>query len=104
MNSPRVSRLLATLAPTLTSATFVPKSLPEAHIRNSAYGVPQGRIGSVVSRIPVPGTITTSCRRTQAAVRNTSMPLPRLLSAIAVTPDVRSAYLVYHCSKVASIP
>ena len=33
MNSHRVSRWLITLAPTLTSATLVPKSLPEAQTR-----------------------------------------------------------------------
>ena len=65
----RVGRLPIAAAPTLTSATRVPDSRPLAQSRNSEYGKPHGRSGSVVSRTPMPGTITTSCRRTQAAVR-----------------------------------
>ena len=43
----------------------------------------------------MPGTITTSWRRTQDAVRNASMPFPASLSETAVTPDTRCSYLWY---------
>src|SRR6266852_9747278 len=54
IRSHRVSRWLMALAPTLTSATFVPKSLPDALTRNSAYGIPHGHRGRVASRTPMP--------------------------------------------------
>ena len=70
-------------APTLISATFVPKSLPEAESNNIEYGNPNALTGSVASRIPMPGTITTSCLRTQTAILYASMPFPTILNASA---------------------
>ena len=51
-------------------------SFPDSDSRNSEYGQPHGRSGSVVSSTPMPGTITTSCLRTQFAVRKASTSLP----------------------------
>ena len=70
------------MAPTLTSATLVPNSFPDALSRNIAYGVSHGRIGRLASSTPMPGTITTSWRRTQDAVRTASTPLPSTLSPV----------------------
>ena len=56
----RMKRSSMTLAPMLTSAIFVPNNLPEAERRNIRYGVFHVRIGTVVSRTPIPGTITAS--------------------------------------------
>ena len=38
----------------------------------------------------MPGTMTRSCRRTQAAVRTGSMALPSTLSAAPATPGART--------------
>src|SRR5215468_4118464 len=104
MNSHLVIRWLITLAPTPTSATFVPKSRPDAESRNIVYGTPQGRSGRVASSTPMPGTMTTSCRRTQDAVRNASTALPRALSALAPAPPARSWYFWYHSNGIVSMP
>ena len=89
MNSHLVIRCLTMLAPTPTSATFVPESRPDAQSRNIVYGTPQGRIGRLASSTPMPGTMTTSCLRTQEAVRNASAPLPSTLSTGATTRGSR---------------
>ena len=93
-----------TSAPTLTSATFVPESFPDKLSKNSAYGNPQARWGSVVSRAPAPGTITASCRRTQDAVRTVSMPLPRTFRRLAVTPVFCCSNFWYQNIGTASMP
>jgi hypothetical protein len=99
-----MSRWLTTVAPTLTSATFVPRILPDAQSKNIAYGHPDARRGRLASRTPMPGTMTTSCLRTQRAVRPTSSTLPSSLSGIAVTPDAAGPYFRYQCSGTASMP
>ena len=77
MISCRVSHGRMSFAPTLTNATFVPNSLPDTQTRSIEYGVCHGRRGRVASSTPMPGTITTSWRRTQEAVRNASMAIPK---------------------------
>ena len=52
----------------------------------------------------MPGTITTSCRRTQDAVLNASAPFPSALSAIAVRPDACCSYFWYQSKGMASMP
>ena len=52
----------------------------------------------------MPGTITTSCRRTQAAVRKTSTSLPRPFAAIAPARDAVRYSPRYQCSRVAGMP
>jgi hypothetical protein len=49
-----------TFVPALTYATFVLNSLPLRESRNIEYGVCHGRMGTVTSRTPMPGTITAS--------------------------------------------
>ena len=68
------------------------------------YGTPQGCNGTLASRTPIPGTMTTSCRRTQEAVRNGSMTLPSTFSTVAVTPDARCSYRWYQSSGIAPKP
>jgi len=68
VTSHRMARWSIKSAPTLTSATFVPKSRPVALSRNIEYGVCHARKGRVASSTPIPGTITTSWRRTHEAV------------------------------------
>ena len=70
----------------LTKATLVPKILAEVQVRKNEYGSPQDVSGSVASMVPIPGTMTTSCRLTHADVRKTSIPFPRLLSRMARSP------------------
>ena len=52
----------------------------------------------------MPGTMTTSCRRTQAAVRNGSMTFPRIFSPAAGMPDARCSYRWHQSSGIASKP
>jgi hypothetical protein len=52
----------------------------------------------------MPGTITASCRRTQAAVRNASATLPAALSALATGRGARRSRSRYHCSGMAAMP
>lgn len=52
----------------------------------------------------MPGTITTSCRRTQAAVRTASTSLPRPLPTIALALDAVRYSPRYQCSRVAGMP
>ena len=103
-NSHRVARWLMRFAPTLTSATLVPNSFPEALSRNIAYGVSHGRIGRLASSTPMPGTMTTSWRRTQVAVRTASAPLPSTLSPAASGPGARCSSGWCQCRGVASMP
>jgi len=91
-------------APTPTSATGVRVSRPDAHSRNRAYGNPHGRSGSVASSTPIPGTITTSCRRTQAAVRNTSTAFPAPFVTTAPARDAVRYSPRFQCIRVAAIP
>ncbi len=87
-----------TLAPTLTSATLVPNTRPEALSRNMAYGVRQGRSGRVASSTPMPGTMTRSWRRTQAAVRTASATIPAAVPSARRGRDSRALSGVYQCN------
>ena len=91
-------------APTLTSAIFVRPSRPHSESRKSAYGNPHGRSGSVASSTPMPGTITTFCRRTHHAVRKTSMIFPRPLVTIDRSPEACRYSPLYQFSRTAGIP
>src|SRR3954447_22326175 len=97
----RVAHLVTTLEPTLTRATLVPLSRAVTPSQNSEYGNAHGRSGRVASRTPMPGTITTSWRRTHAQVRKGSSSLPRTLRALARAPVAVPAWGSYHCKAVA---
>jgi hypothetical protein len=64
------------LAPTLTTARLVPNARADIARANSDQGVCHGRTCIVDSKVPIPGTMATECRRVQRAIRHASTPTP----------------------------
>ena len=96
--------LICDVCPHANQRNFRPEGSPGCAEQEHRVRIPprphrKGRL-----KDPMPGTITTSWRRTQDAVRNASTPFPSTLSAIAVTPDACCSYFRYQSSGMASMP
>ena len=72
------------------------RAVSPAVIQGMLAGIAHGRVGTEVSKTPIPGMITTSCSRTQRSVRHGSSNRPTTLSSGDGTSRNRSSLASNH--------